>query len=67
MAKVPRWIEKLSRSYRDEFQKAQWIEIALTFVKKGSLRGSIDKNLLRIYREAIELEENEFFKERKNT
>ena len=67
MAKVPRWIEKLSRSYRDEFQKAQWIEIALTFVKKGSLRGSIDKNLLRIYREAIELEENEFFKEWKNT
>ena len=67
MAKVPRWIEKLPRSYQDEFQKAQWIEIALTFVKKGSLRGSIDKNLLRIYREAIELEENEFFKEWKNT
>ena len=67
MAKVPRWIEKLSRSYQDEFQKAQWIEIALTSVEKGSLKGSIDKNLSRICQEAVELEENEFFKEWKNT
>ena len=79
-AKVPRWIEKLSRiyrpdrkfldgsrSYRDKFQKAWWIEIALTSIEKRRMRGLIDANLSRICREAVELEENEFFKERKNT
>ena len=65
--KFSQWIEKLSRSYRDKFQKAQWIEIVLTFVKKRRKRGTIDANLSRIYRKAVELEENEFFKERKNT
>ena len=39
----------------------------ITSVEKSIKRGSIDENLLRICREAIELEENEFFKERKNT
>ena len=33
-----------SRSYRDKFQKARWIEYALTSVEKGSPRGSIDMN-----------------------
>ena len=65
--KVSQWIEKLSRSYRDKFHKAQWIEIALTFAEKRRKRGSIDANLSRIYREAVELEENRFLKERKNT
>ena len=78
--KVPRWIEKLSRiyqldrkfldrlrSYRDKFQKVRWIEIALTSIEKRRKRGSIDTKLLRICREAVELEENRFFKERKNT
>jgi len=56
-----------SRSYRDKFQNARWIEIALTFVEKRRKRGLIDANLSRIYREVVELEENRFFKERKNT
>ena len=30
------------------------------------MRGLIEENLLRIYREAVELEENEFFKEEKH-
>ena len=65
--KVFRWIEKLLRHHQDEFQKAQWIEIVLTSVEKRRKRGTIDANLLRIYRKAVELEEKEFFKERKNT
>ena len=58
---VSQWIEKLSRSYQDKFHKARWIKYALTFVKKGSPRVLTDKNLLRIYREVVELEEKEFF------
>ena len=78
-AKVPRWIKILSRiyrldrkfldgsrSYRDKFQKAQWIEIMLTSVETRRKRGSIEVNLLRIYREAVELEEKRFFKEEKS-
>ena len=65
--KVSWWIEKLSRSYRDKFQRARWIKIALTTVKKRRKRGSIDVSLSRICRKAIKLEENRFFKERKNT
>ena len=37
------------------------------FYREKNKEGSIDENLLRNYREAIEFEENEFFKERKNT
>ena len=59
--------KKLSRSYRDTVQKARWIEYAIRSIKKRRQRGSIDANLLRICWEAVELEENEFFKERKNT
>ena len=78
--KVPQWIEKLSRiyrldrkfldglrSYQDKFQKAQWIENALTSIEKRRKGGLIDANLSRICREAIEFKENRFFKERKNT
>ena len=65
--KLSRWIKKLSRSYQDKFQNARWIEIVLRFVKKGSLRGLIDKKLSRICREAVELKEKEFIKERKST
>ena len=65
--KIARWIEKLSKSYRDEIQKAQWIEIALTSIELRRNRGLIEENLLRICRKTVKLEENEFFKERKNT
>ena len=70
MEKVRRWIEKLSRiyqpdrkflngsrSYRDKFQKARWIEIVIRFVETRRRKASIEENLSRIYREAIELEE----------
>ena len=65
--KLSRWIENLLRSYQDKFQIAQWIEDAIRSVEKRSTRGSIDKNLLRICREAVELNKKQFFKERKNT
>ena len=64
--KVYWWIEKLLRSYRDKVQKSQWIEIMLTSVETRRKRGSIEVNLLRIYREAVELEEKRFFKEEKH-
>ena len=64
--KVYRWIEKLLRSYQDKVQKSQWIEIMLTSVETRRKRGSIEVNLLRICREAIELEEKRFFKEEKH-
>ena len=64
--KVSQWIEKSSRSYRERFQKARWIEIALTSVEKRRKRGSIDVNLSRICREVVEFKENEFFKEKKH-
>ena len=37
------------------------------FVEKRSPRVSIDSNLSRICREAVELDKKQFFKERKNT
>ena len=61
------WIENLSRNYWDKFQIARWIEITIRSVEKRSPKGSIDSNLLRIYREAVELDKRQFFKERKNT
>ena len=64
--KVSRWIEKLSRIYREEVQKPWWIEIAITSIEKRRKRGSIETNLSRIYQEAVELEEKEFFKEEKH-
>ena len=64
--KVARWIEKLSRIYREEIQKPQWIEIAITSIEKRRKRGLIETNLSRISREAVELEKNEFFKEEKH-
>jgi len=65
--KLSRWIENLSRSYRDKFQIARWIKYAIRSVEKRSPRGSIDRKLSRIYREVIELDKKQFFKERKNT
>ena len=64
--KVSRWIEKRLKSCRDKVQKSRWIEIALTFVETRRKRGSIKVNLLRICREAVELEEKRFFKEEKH-
>ena len=54
--------KKLSSIYRDKVQKSRWNEIALTSIETRRRRGSIDTNLSRICREAVELEENEFFK-----
>ena len=59
--KVSRWIEKLSSSYRKKFQKARWIKIVITSVEKSIKRGSIDENLLRICREAVELDKKRVF------
>ena len=53
-------IEKLSRQIPEKS-----MENALTSVEKRSPRVSIDKNLLRICQEAVEIKENEFFKEMK--
>ena len=64
--KVARWIKKLLRIYREEIQKPRWIKIAMTSIEKRRKRGSIEMNLSRIYRKAIELEEKEFFKEEKH-
>ena len=64
--KVARWIEKLSRIYREEIKKPQWIEIAITSIEKRRKRGLIETNLSRICREAVELKENDFFKEEKH-
>ena len=57
--------KKMSRFYQEETQKAQWIEIPLRSVKKRIKKGSIERNLLRICREAVQLEENSFFKKGK--
>ena len=64
--KASRWIEKLSRSYRDKFQKARWIKIAIRSVETRRRKAPIEENLSRIYQEAIELEEKKFFKEEKH-
>ena len=63
-----KWLDgskKLSRIYLEEAQKAQWIEIPLRSIAKRRKKGLIEENLSRICREAIKLEENEFFKGRK--
>ena len=44
-----------------------WIKSAITAVEKRRSRGSIDSIAIERCREAVELEENRFFKERKNT
>ena len=77
-AQKPRSIENLSkiyrldrkmldgsRSYQDKVQKSRWIENAIRFVEKRSLRGSIDRNLSRSCR--VRKKKKQFFKERKNT
>ena len=69
----PQWIKNLSRiyrpngkfldglrSYREELQKARWIEIPLTSIETRRKRGSIETNLSRICREADELDKNSF-------
>ena len=58
--KLSRLIEKLSRRYRDKFQIARWIEIVIRSVEKRSPRGSIERNLSRIYREVVKLDKKQF-------
>jgi len=59
--KLSQWIEMLLISYRDKFQIAWWIEDAIRSVEKRSPRGSINRNLSRICREAFELEKKTVF------
>ena len=54
-------LKKLSSIHREETQKPRWIEIAIRSVETRRRRGSIEENLSRIYQEAVELEEKEFF------
>ena len=59
------WIEKLSRCYQEgtEHKKIpQMIEKLSRIYQEKRNKGLIERNLSRIYREAIELEEKEFFK-----
>ena len=48
--KVSQWIEKLSRSYRDEIQKYRWIENVIRSIEKRRKKGSRDANLSRNFR-----------------
>ena len=60
-----RWIKNLSRCYREgrEHRKIpQWIENLSRIYREKRKKAQQKDNLLRICREAIELEENEFFK-----
>ena len=59
--KVSQWIEKLLSNYQKKVQKACWIEYLIISVEKRSPRGSIDRNLLRICREAVELDKKRVF------
>ena len=43
-------------------QKLRWIEIAITAIKKGRSRGSIDSLAIERYREAVEVAQKQFFK-----
>ena len=64
-----RWIEKLSRCYQEDREHREiprWIENLLRLYQERRKKSSIERNLLRICRGAIELEENEFFKEEKH-
>ena len=63
--KVSRWIENISRSYRDKVQRARWIEIALTSVETRRKRGLIDSNLSRGIKKLSRLLKNSFSRKRK--
>ena len=58
-----------SRSCREAIKYTESKEIFLNgsrFLLKKRKKGSIERNPSRFYREAVELEENEFFKEEKH-
>ena len=59
-------LKKLSSIYWEEIQKPWWIEIEIRSVETRRRKGLIEENLSINYREAIELEEKEFFKEEKH-
>ena len=63
---VSRWIEKLSRSYRNKFQKAQWIEIALTSIEKGRSKILMDSQLSRAVENLLRLLKNSFSRREKH-
>ena len=47
-------------------QKLRWIEIAITAIKKGRSRGSIDSLAIERYREAVEIAQKQFFIKEEN-
>ena len=40
---------------KPDYQKPRWIKIAITTIKKGSSRGTIDSLAVERYREAVEI------------
>ena len=65
--KVSRWIEKLLKSYRDKFQKVSMDRKCDKICREKKSKG-LDRYLsVEICQEAVELDKNRFFKERKNT
>ena len=42
-------------------QKLQWIEIAITIVKKGRSKGLIDSLAVERYREVVKIAQKQFF------
>ena len=60
-----------SKSYQEAIEttskKLQWIKIAITAVKKGRSRGSIDGLPVERCQEVVKIAQKQFFKEEKNT
>ena len=60
-----------SKSYQEANEttskKLQWIKIAITAVKKGRSRGSIDGLPVERCQEVVKIAQKQFFKEEKNT
>ena len=63
--KVSRWIENLSRSYRDKVQKSRWIEIAITSIETRRKKGLDRLKAVKRYQEVVEMLKNSFSKKRK--
>ena len=65
--RLPRWIKKLLRSYRDKFSKTSIDQNCITTIEKGRSKGSIDSLAVERYRETVKIAQKQFFKEEKNT
>ena len=62
--KLSRWIENLSRSYRDKFQKVSMDRRCIKICREKEAQGS---RWIVICLEVVKLDKNRFFKEEKNT